>query len=214
MNNRLALLMTGTMVICSLAACGGASSTPKDNTIAETTTLKDNITAEATTENLAGSDWYQGILTDQATKDQYTFYQLKDINGDDVPELFLSTTESDFITDEDKACVMAYVDGEAKTLIVIGGNAGEKFFVNENQHTLAHYSRGSGESHLEIFTLDGGELTPAGTADYYTAYHDPNEESAEKHYYLDGEKVSEDDLNSYYTLNADDSMVITYVAIP
>ncbi len=214
MKNRLALLMAGTMIICSLAACGGATSTTEDNTIAETTALKDNTTAEATTESLAEGDWYQGVLTDQATKDHYSFHQLKDINGDDVPELFLSTTEADFIGDEDKACVMAFIDGEAKTLLEIGGNAGEKFFVNESQHTLAHYSRGSGESHLEIFTLDEGELTPAGTADYYASFHDPNEDNKEANYYLDEEKVSEDNCNSFYTQNADDSMVITYVAIP
>ena len=209
MKNRLAILVAGTMVVCSLAACGVTTSTPIDNTTAENNTI-----TEATTENFTDDDWYQVVLRDQATKDQYSFHQLKDINGDDVSELFLSTTEADFIGDEDKACIMAYVDGEAKTLMEIGGNAGEKFFVNENQHTLVHYSRGSGESHLEIFTLDEGELTPAETADYYAGYHDPNEEAAEKHYYFNGEKVSEDILNSFYELNADDSMVITYVAIP
>ena len=203
MKKRLALLMAGTMVVCSLAACGGTTSTPKDTN-----------TAEATTESLAGSDWYQGVLTDQATKDQYSFHQFKDINGDNVPELFLSTTEADFIGDEDKACVMAFVDGEAKTLMEIGGNAGEKFFVNEDQHTLTHYSRMSGEGHLEVFTLDGGELTAAGTSDTYGPQHDPNGSNAENTFYLDGEKASEDDYNSFFTLNADDANVITYVAIP
>ena len=162
LKNRLALLMAGTMIICSLTACGGATSTTKGNTIAETTRPEDNTTAEATTESLAESDWYQGVLRDQSTKDHYSFHQLKDINGDDFPELFLSTTEADFI----------------------------------------------------IFTLDEGELTPAGTADYYASFHDPNEENKEANYYLDGEKVSKDDCNSFYTQNADDSMVITYVTIP
>ena len=203
MKKRLAMLMAGTMIVCSLAACGGTTSTPKGNT-----------TPEATTESLAGSDWYQGVLTDQATKDQYSFHQFKDINGDDVPELFLSTTEADFIGDEDKACVMAFVDGEAKTLMEIGGNAGEKFFVNEDQGTLTHYSRMSGEGHLEVFTLDGGELTPAGTSDTYGPQHDPNGSNSENTFYLDGEKVSEDDYNSFYELNANDANVITYVAIP
>ena len=203
MKKRLAMLMAGTMIVCSLAACGGTTSTPKGNT-----------TPEATTESLAGSDWYQGVLTDQATKDQYSFHQFKDINGDDVPELFLSTTEADFIGDEDKACVMAFVDGEAKTLMEIGGNAGEKFFVNEDQGTLTHYSRMSGEGHLEVFTLDGGELTPAGTSDTYGPQHDPNGSNAENTFYLDGEKVSEDDYNSFYELNANDANVLTYVAIP
>lgn len=204
MKKRLALLMAGTLIVGSLAACGG-------NT---TSTPKDNNTAEATTESLAGSDWYQGVLTDQATKDQYAFHQFKDINGDDVPELFLSTTEEDFIGDEDKACLVAYVDGEAKTLMEIGGNAGEKFFVNEDQHTLTHFSRMAGEGHLEVFTLDGGVLTPGGTADSYGPQHDPNESNEEQNFYLDGEKVSEEDYNAFYTQNADDSMVITYVAIP
>ena len=204
MKKKLALLIAGTIVLCNLAACGGTVNTPEDITTAEVNTE----------ESLDESDWHKRVLNNQATKNQYSFHQLKDINGDNIPELFLSTTEEDFIGEEDKACIMAYVDGDAKTLMEIGGNAGEKFFVNEEQHTLTHYSRGSGESHLEVFTLDGGALTPAGTADYYAAYHDPNEESEEEHCYLDGEKVSRDDISSYYALNTDDSMVITYITIP
>lgn len=201
--NMAGALLAGSLLVGCLAACGSKpAATAADNQ------------AETATESVAGSDWYQEILADQATKDRYPFYQFKDINGDDTPELFLSTTEEDFIGDDQKACLIAYVDGEAATLMEIGENAGEKFYVNEEDHTLTHFSRSSGEGHIEVFTLESGNLNPAGSADSYAQNHDPNVNNAEDTFYLDGEKVSENDFNAFWEPHTQDSNVITYVQIP
>ena len=48
--------------------------------------------------------------------------------------------------------VLKRVLNETVTLMEIGGNAGEKFYVNDD-HVLSFYSRMSGEGHIEAFTL-------------------------------------------------------------
>ena len=145
--------------------------------------------AEAATD--AGSDWYMAVLTDAEITEQFPYRAFADVNGDSVPALFISTTEESFIGDEDHARLYACVDGEAKQLMEIGGNAGEMFYVNADEHTLTYFYRLSGEGHIEVYNLKDGALELLTKADSYGPFHAPDGENAEQVYMQDDEPIDE-----------------------
>ena len=117
------------------------------------------------TSETGSEDWYKSVLEDEAVKKEYSYYNLQDINRDGVDELFLSTTSDYFIGDEDRACLMANVNGEAKVLQTIGGNAGEFWICNQSDASLCHFSRLAGEGHYVLYNLKGGKLEETGSAE-------------------------------------------------
>jgi hypothetical protein len=62
----------------------------------------------------ADSDWYMNVLADPELSRQFPYHAFADVNGDGVPVLIVSTTESAFIGAEDQARVYVYSDGEPK----------------------------------------------------------------------------------------------------
>ncbi len=166
--------------------------------------------AETTQVEAAAEDWYKTVLEDEATKKEYPYYALVDIDLDGQDELFLSTTEEHFIGDDQKACVMTYYEGEVKTLQEIGGAAGEYWIYGQSDATLSYFSRMSGESHIVLEKLENGELKEISTADYYGPHHYTEEDNAEAVYLIDGEKVSTEDGESYYEQYGNDAGALTY----
>ncbi len=174
-----------TLLFCLLAACG-------------------EIMAPG-----ADTDWYMNVLDDDAIKADFSNYAFKDINGNGVPLLFVSTTEEAFIGDEDTCRVYAYANGDPKLMKEIGGAAGEKFFVNEKEHTVTYYYRMSGESHIEVFTSKDGEWDMLLNADYYAQNHGPEEHDGNL-YKENGNEITEERYNELMDLYANDADVVTY----
>lgn len=166
--------------------------------------------AAATQVEAAAEDWYKTVLEDEATKKDYPFYALLDINQDGQDELFLSTTEDHFIGDEQKACLMAYDQGEVKTLQEIGGAGGEYWIYSQSDAVLSYFSRLSGESHIVLEKLENGELKEVSKADYYGPHHYAEEDNEEALYIIDGEKVSTEDGESYWEQYGNDAGALTY----
>ncbi len=167
--------------------------------------------AEATTQvEAAAEDWYKTVLEDENTKAQYPFYAHLDVNLDGTDELFLSTTEEGFIGDDQKACVMAFDQGEAKVLQEIGGNAGEYWVYGESDATLAYFSRMAGEGHIVLYKLDGGALQEIGTADHYSPHHYTEKDNAEELYMIDGKEVSQEEGESYFEQYGNSAGAVTF----
>lgn len=183
----IAVLIAGVMAAGCLAGCGGSAG--------------------------AGGDWYKETLSDPAAVGEYKYYRTLDVNQDGVPELFLSTTDQAFITDEDKACLMVYEDGAPKTVKEIGGVAGEIFYFNEQEKALTYFSRLSGESHMEICELKDGALNVTKQVDYYAPHHGMETDSDEMTYRVDGADVSEEEYNEIWDTYAGETHEVTYEAI-
>lgn len=172
--------------------------------------------AEATD---AGSDWYMAVLTDAEITEQFPYRAFADVNGDggssapSVPVLFISTTEESFIGDEDHARLYACVDGEAKQLKEIGGNAGEQFYVNAEEHTITYFYRLSGEGHIEVYNLKDGELVLLTKADSYGPFHAPDGENAEQVYFQDDEPIDEAAHEALMDKYANEKDMIAFEAI-
>ena len=200
---RAAAAVLSAAAVIALSSCGSSAS--------GTTAAAPAASAAApeTAAEAGSGEWYDAVLADSATTEKYGFYTLKDVDGDGVPELFLSTTEKDFIGDEDNACVMAFAGGSPVTLMEIGGNAGEKFYVNDD-HVLSFYSRMSGEGHIEAFTLKDGKLDPVTTLDNYGPHHYPEKDNDAEIFLMDGKEVVEEEYNKVWDSFAADSFAVTY----
>ena len=149
------------------------------------------------TSEASAEDWYKTVLEDDAIKKEYSYYKLQDIDLDGVDELFLSTTSDYFIGDEDRACLMANVNGEAKVLQEIGGNAGEFWNYSQSDATLCHFSRLAGEGHYDLYKLNDGKLEEAGSAESYGPHHYTVKDNEEKLYLINKEEVSEEEFDSF-----------------
>lgn len=184
------------------AGCGAASSPAKEE-----------ATTQAATETQADENWYQAVLDEQAGTGEYAYYTLRDIDLDGVDELFLSTTEKYFIGADEKACVMACVDGQPKVLQEIGGNAGEYWLVNKIDATLSYFYRYSGEGHLILSKLENGELVQIGTADTYGPHHYTEKDNDEQISFIDGKEVDQEEYDGYFEQYGNEAGALTYEAI-
>lgn len=158
----------------------------------------------------ADSDWYMDVLVDPEITAQFPYHAFADVNGDGVPVLIVSTTESAFIGAEDQARVYVYAKGEPKQVMEVGQAGGEKFYCNADEHTLTHFSRLSGEGHLEVFHVKDGALEPVTTVDNYAPNHGPNGDNAEMIYLKDGEAISEEAFDALYAQYAGEDAEISY----
>ncbi|MBQ7536077.1 MAG: hypothetical protein IJT43_10750 [Stomatobaculum sp.] len=158
----------------------------------------------------ADSDWYMQVLNDAATKEKYPYHCFEDVNGDKVPELFLSTTEKDFISAEDKACMIIYEAGKPKIVKEIGKAGGDKFYFNADEHTVTWYHRLSGESHIEVYQLENGELKKITSADTYGPHHYPEKDNQEMLCFHDGKEVSKEETDALWEKYANEKDEISY----
>lgn len=190
-----------------LTACGTAN---KRALKEATTDNSANETIEST-EDEYEADWYQGVLTDKTITDKYPYYSLRDINLDGKAELFLSTTDKAFIGAEDKACLIAEIDGKPVALQEIGGNGGEYWLVNQSDATLSYYSRLSGEEHIILYKLTDAGLSEIGSADYYAAHHHPEKDNDTDLYFLDNKETTKKEYESYFEQYGNKAGALTYV---
>ena len=198
------LLLTGLAAVMAATAAGcGTASAP----------AKETATTQAAVETQADENWYQAVLDEQASNGDYQYYALHDINLDGTDELFLSTTEDHFIGDDQRACVMAFVDGQPKVLQEIGGNAGEYWVVNQSDATLTYFSRLSGEGHLVLSKLENGELVQVSTADSYGPHHYTEKDNDEQIFFIDGKEASQEDYDSYFEQYGNQAGAVTYQPI-
>lgn len=158
----------------------------------------------------ADSDWYMAVLDDSGITAQFPYHAFVDVNGDGVPVLIVSTTEEAFISAEDQARVYVYANGEPKQVMEVGQAGGEKFYCNADEHTLTHYSRLSGESHLDIFQVKDGALETVTTVDEYQPNHGPNGDNADPIYLQDGAEITEAEFNALNDRYAAEDQVVTY----
>ena len=158
----------------------------------------------------ADSDWYMAVLADERILDVYPYHAFIDLNGDGVPVLIISTTEDDFITDADRAAVYVYADGEAKNVLEVGGGGGDIFYANLDEKTLTHFSRLSGEGHIEVFHVEDGALKPVTHADYYGPHHYPEQDSEEPLYFQDDAPVAEAEGEAMFELYTAEDAAVTY----
>ena len=220
MKKRFLVMAAAAVLALGLTACGSSSgsnaTTAKDAAATEISSeakAAPATSSEAAPElsEAAGSDWYMQVLTDQTYKKDYPYYRFVDLNGDGVPLLFLSTTQKSFIGDGDKACLIAYVDGQPKVIKEIGGAGGESFYCDPQNHTLSFFSRLSGEGHLEVYTLKDGELVQVTSLDRYGPMHDPKTGDNKDTVYLqDGKDIKEDVFEEAWNKYADEKFIITY----
>ncbi len=158
----------------------------------------------------ADSDWYMNVLADPQLSGQFLYHAFADVNGDGVPVLIVSTTESAFIGAEDQARVYVYAGGEPKQVMELGQAGGEKLYCNPDSHTLTHYSRLSGEGHLEVYSVKDGALELVTTVDNYAPNHGPNGDNAEAIYLQDGKAITEAEFEALFGQYAGDDEEITY----
>ena len=205
-----ACLAEGTSTPCSCASdCSCACMTEGASGACSSATC----TCPCTEENYA-SDWYMQVLTDPAVTAEYPYCAFVDLNGDGNPALIVSTTEDSFIGDEDHAILYLDADG-ARQAMEIGGNAGEVFYANLDEHTLTHYSRMAGEGHLAVYSVSGGELTPVTTLDYYAQHHAPTQPDNEDPVYLqDNNPIDETTYDALKDKYAKDGDAISYAPAP
>ena len=152
------------------------------------------------------TDWYTTVLSDEAVAAEYPCHAIVDINGDGIPVLIVSTTEDSFITFEDKGIVYLCDQGAPKQVMEVGGQGGEIFYANMEEHTLTHFSRLSGEGHYEVFHVADGALEPVTQIDYYAPRHGPVD-SDQPLYYQDGETIDEAAANELIDLYAGDNAI-------
>ena len=159
--------------------------------------------------NVAGSDWYMQALDTT----EYPYHAFIDVNGDGVPLLIVSTTQEAFIGDEDRAILYACAEDGPKQVMEIGGNGGEKFYCNAEEHTLTHYYRFSGEGHMEVYNVVGDELALVTRVDSYGPFHAPEAYDNQESVYLqDGETIDEATSAALWDLYANDADEVAYEA--
>ena len=158
----------------------------------------------------ADSDWYMAVLTDPEITAAYPWHCFADVNGNGVPVLIVSTTEDDFIGAEDHARIYVYDAGAPKLVMEIGGNGGERLYCNGDAHTLTHFSRFSGEGHIEVYEVENGALVPVTRVDSYGPFHGPEGDNADPVYYQDDAEISEAECTALFDRYAADEDVLTY----
>lgn len=157
------------------------------------------------------SDWYMVVLADPELSVQFPYHSFLDVNGDGVPVLIVSTTEDVFIGSEDNGNIYLSKDGEPALAMTFGGTGGEKLFCNADSRTLTHYSRLSGEEHIEVYEAKDGALTLVTAADHYAPYHGPAENADADTFFQDEQAISPEAGEALFAQYANDSDVVTYV---
>ena len=155
----------------------------------------------------ADSDWYMDILADANMIAEYPYHAFVDLNGNGVPVLLISTTQNSFITADDKAVVYLYDNGAANAVLEVGGEGGDIFYANLDEHTLTHFSRLSGEAHYQVYRAANGALEPVTKLDTYQPHHAPDVDNAEPLCYQDGQEIAEDAADALIGLYATDNAV-------
>jgi|GEM_PF-1431502 len=158
----------------------------------------------------ADSDWYMEILDDPEIAGEFPYHCFADVNGDGVPVLIVSSTEEAFIGAEDHANVYLYRDGGAELVLSVGGAGGDKFFCNAGSHTLTHYSRLSGEEHIEVCEVKDGALTPIMKVDRYAPNHGPAENAEADTFFRDDAEISAEEGEALFAQYADDGEAVCY----
>ena len=162
-------------------------------------------------ETTAAGNWYDSVLADESVKAEYPYYRLLDIDQDDMDELFLSSTENAFVGAEDRAKLMADVDGGSGYAEGDRGAGGGSFSYNETDKALFYFSRLSGEEHIVKYALKNGDLIEQQNADEYDAGHDPETgDNPDDTYYLDGKKVTEAEADALWDEFDDQAKAVTY----
>lgn len=196
----LTVLVLSILLTFALTACGS-----------DTAEQESTEPAQEETTAAAAAEWYDNILSDASGTKDYPYYRLLDIDQDGTDELFLSSTEKAFIGAEDKAKLMASVDGEAVTVKEIGGAGGESFSYDPADKALFYYWRLSGEEHIVKYGYENGALNELQTADEYDRNHDPETgDNVDDTYYLDGKKVTEAEADVLWDVFDDHTKAITY----
>jgi len=157
----------------------------------------------------ADSDWYMQVLADEAVLAGYPYHAFVDVNGDGVPVLLISSTQESFVGAEDKGVVYLYDQGKAKQVMEFGGAGGDVFYANLDNHTLTHYSRLSGEKHIEVYTVADGALTLVTKVDTYQPGHGDNTEAEGVLCLQDDQQIDEEAANALFATYATDN-AITY----
>ena len=158
----------------------------------------------------ADSDWYMEILDDPEIAGEFPYHCFADVNGDGVPVLIVSSTEEAFIGAEDHANVYLYRDGGAELVLSVGGAGGDKFFCNAGSHTLTHYSRLSGEEHIEVFEAKDGALTTVTKVDRYAPNHGPAGNNTEDACFQDDAEITAQECEELFGQYAGDDELVTY----
>ena len=209
MKKMIALFLVATLCVLSLAVVAWAE--PATETSAQgDESLPEDSGEDAEMAEGADSDWYMAVLADEALSGQFPYHCFADVNGDGVPVLIVSTTDSAFIGDEDQARVYVYDAGEAKLVMEAGGAAGEKFFANADDRTLTHYERLSGEEHIEVYAVADGALTLVTRADHYAPNHGPNGANAGDAYFQDDAEIPQEDGEALFARYAGDDEALSY----
>ena len=190
-------------LVCALPllaiGCNGIINTnPKTNTATESSSLE-----------FSQDNWYEEVLKDNDIKEKYPYCRVLDINLDGVDELFLSTTEKSFIGNDQKACIMAFENGEIRTLQEIGGAGGEYWLANKIDATLSYVSRLSGEKHLSLYKYDDGSFAEISSSDIYAPHHyaPDNQKTV---YLIEKKKVSKEECESYWEQYGNKAGAITF----
>ena len=157
----------------------------------------------------ADSDWYMDVLIDADLMAKYPHYAFVDVNDNGVPALFITTTADAFLTEADHGLLFIYSKGDAKQVMEFGGAGGDKFYCNAETHTLTHYSRLSGEQHIEVFRVEDGELKPVTAVDAYTPNHGPAGRDAAL-CLQDGQEITEEAGDALFEQYANEDEVVTY----
>lgn len=159
-----------------------------------------------------GNAMYSRILADEGLRAEYPYCAFIDVNGDGAPVLVLSTTREAFIGAEDRAIVYAG-SNDGKQVMELGGAGGEKLYLSADEHTLTHFSRLSGEGHLEVFRLNGDALEPVTQIDHYGPHHAPDVDNAAEIYRQDGAEIDEATFSALWEKYASEDDAVTYAPL-
>lgn len=159
---------------------------------------------------VANSDWYDEVLDDREIIEEYPYYAILDINGDDVPVLIVSSTEDSLIGYEDRGRVYTCFEGEPTLVMEAGGGGGDTFYSCWDEHTLTHHSRLSGEAHMEVYRVMDGALELVTQADVYEPGHYDQYTNRETVYLQDGAEITAKQYKALCARYADESDIVTY----
>lgn len=171
---------------------------------AMTASLAETVMAEG-----ADSDWYMDVLADEAVIAEYPYHAFVDINGNGVPVLLIATTQNSFVGADDKGIVYLYDQGAPKQVMTFGEAGGDIFYANKDEHTLTHYSRLSGEAHIEVYKAVDGALELVTKLDTYQPFHGPEGDNAEPLCLQDDQQITEAEADALIATYATDN-AITY----
>ena len=152
-------------------------------------------------------DWTKAAL--EQYKGQYSYYKTLDINGDGTQELLLSTESGDFFTGDAKVMLLAQVDGEIKEVQDLSYAGGTQVYFNEDEHRLTWMTRLSGERQEYVYEYANGELKEEFKIEYYAQNHNPNVDTNQDTYYINGDETNEAEFNKIVNKYAAEGTALT-----